>query len=118
MSFDAVFLGCQRQGKERQRPSETILDSPARDPNAGEAEGAKPGTKPVPEVSVLRRRQPRGDAGAAGNIGNALTRMAVVLLSGVNAVMWEVYTQAPVMAALWAAIAIAFVGWMIYDANR
>jgi len=42
----------------------------------------------------------------------------VVLLSTVNTVMWEVYTQAPLMASLWAAIAISFVGWMIYERQR
>jgi uncharacterized membrane protein YvlD (DUF360 family) len=38
-----------------------------------------------------------------------------VLLSSINAVMWEVYTQSTFMAIVWAAIAIGFVGWIIYE---
>jgi hypothetical protein len=94
------------------------MRSPAPDPEEGQVEGAKPRAKSLLDAPVLRRRQPRGDAGAAGSIGTALTRLAVVLLSTVNAVMWEVYTQAPLMASLWAAIAISFVGWMIYERQR
>jgi hypothetical protein len=60
----------------------------------------------------------RGDRASAAEVGNVLTKVAVVVLSGINAVMWDVYTQSPLMAALWAAIAVGFVGWMIYDARH
>ena len=89
------------------------MDSPASKPN--EDEGARPPAKPALDISVLRRRQPRGDVGGAQAVSNTLTRMAVVLLSSINAVMWQVYTQSTFMAIIWAAIAIGFVGWIIRD---
>ena len=92
------------------------MHPPASKPS--EDEGAQPPAKPKLDIAVLRRRQPRGDVGGAAAVSNTLTRLAVVLLSSVNAVMWEVYTQAPLMASLWAAIAISFVGWMIYERQR
>ena len=78
-------------------------------------EASGPRTKTLLEVSRERRRQPRGEA---SSLGNALLKIAVVFLCSVNAVMWEVYTEAPVMATLWAAIALGFVIWMIYDARH
>jgi len=41
-----------------------------------------------------------------------------VLLSSVNAVMWEVYTESRLMAAVWAMIAIGFAVWIKRDAAR
>jgi hypothetical protein len=41
-----------------------------------------------------------------------------VLLSSVNAVMWEVYTESRFMAAVWAIIAIGFAVWMKRDVAR
>jgi hypothetical protein len=44
-------------------------------------------------------------------MGNDLLRIAVVILSTINAVMWEFYTESTFMALVWAAIAIVFVVW-------
>ena len=60
----------------------------------------------------------RADAGGAAAAGDLLTRFAVVLLSSVNAVMWEVYTESRFMAAVWAIIAIGFAVWMKRDVAR
>jgi hypothetical protein len=42
----------------------------------------------------------------------------VVLLSSVNAVMWEYYTESRFMAIVWLGIAIGFVYWIIDDRRR
>jgi len=60
----------------------------------------------------------RADGGGAAAASDLLTRAAVVLLSSVNAVMWEVYTESRLMAAVWAMIAIGFAVWMKRDAAR
>jgi hypothetical protein len=60
----------------------------------------------------------RADSGGAAAASDVLTRLAVILLSSVNAVMWEVYTESQFMAAVWAMIAIGFVVWMKRDARR
>jgi hypothetical protein len=60
----------------------------------------------------------RADAGGAAAASDLLTKLAVVLLSSVNAVMWEVYTESRFMAAVWAMIAIAFAVWLKRDAAR
>ena len=57
----------------------------------------------------------RAGVGGVGAAGDVLTRLAVVLLSSVNAVMWKVYTNAPFMAAVWAAIAVGFALWIRRD---
>lgn len=86
------------------------------DPDSdGDIETTGPRSKTLLDVSRERRRQPRGDT---SSLSNALLRVAVVFLCSVNAVMWEVYTEAPFMATLWAAIAVGFVIWMIYDARH
>ena len=51
-------------------------------------------------------------------MGNRFLKLLVVLLSSVNAVMWEIYTHSPLMAMLWAGTAVAFVGWIIDDIRR
>ena len=56
-----------------------------------------------------------GSQDAAARVGTRLLKLAVVLLSSVNAVLWEVYTEAPVMAALWVGIGVSFVYWIIDD---
>ena len=48
-------------------------------------------------------------------MGNDLLKIAVVILSSINAVMWEFYTQSTFMAIVWAAIAVAFVVWTVRD---
>ena len=60
----------------------------------------------------------RADAGGAAAASDLLTKLAVVLLSSVNAVMWEVYTESRFMAAVWAIIAIGFAVWMKRDLAR
>ena len=86
------------------------------DPDSeGDIEAREPRTKTLLDVSRERRRQPRGDT---STLSNALLRVAVVFLCSVNAVMWEVYTEAPVMATLWAVTAVGVVIWMIYDARH
>ena len=48
----------------------------------------------------------------------ASLKLAVVLLSGVNALMWEYYTQSRMMAIVWLGIAVAFVIWIVDDVRR
>ena len=48
-------------------------------------------------------------------MGNDLLRIAVVILSSINAVMWKFYTESTFMAVIWAAIAIAFAVWTVRD---
>jgi len=48
-------------------------------------------------------------------VGNDLLKIAVVILSSINAVMWEFYTQSTFMAVVWAAIAVAFAVWTVRD---
>jgi hypothetical protein len=84
----------------------------------GDDTTGQPRAKPRLNLDAIRRRAPRGDIRGASSYADTLLRITVVLLSSVNAVMWEVYTQAPIMAALWAGTAVAFVGWMIYDSRH
>jgi hypothetical protein len=46
-------------------------------------------------------------------MGNDLLRIAVVILSTINAVMWEFYTESTFMALVWVAIAITFAVWTV-----
>jgi hypothetical protein len=48
-------------------------------------------------------------------VANDLLKFAVVILSSINAVMWEFYTESTFMAVIWAAIAIAFAVWAFRD---
>jgi hypothetical protein len=48
-------------------------------------------------------------------VGNDLLKIAVVILSSINAVMWEFYTESTFMAIVWAAIAVAFAVWTARD---
>jgi hypothetical protein len=60
----------------------------------------------------------RADTRDAAELGDVLTRFAVVLLCSINAVMWWVYTEAPVIATMWAIVAVAFVIWIVKERNR
>lgn len=60
----------------------------------------------------------RADSGSAAAAGDVLTKLTVVLLSSVNAVMWWVYTDSRFMGAVWALIAIVFAVWIKRDASR
>jgi membrane protein YdbS with pleckstrin-like domain len=48
-------------------------------------------------------------------MGNDLLRIAVVILSSINCVMWEFYTESTLMAIAWAAIAVTFLVWTIRE---
>jgi hypothetical protein len=48
-------------------------------------------------------------------MGNDLLRFAVVILSSINCVMWEFYTESTFMAVIWAAIAVTFLVWAIRE---
>jgi len=60
----------------------------------------------------------RADVGGAAAAGDVLTKLTVVLLSSVNAMMWWVYTESRLMGAVWAMIAIGFAVWMKREAAR
>lgn len=42
----------------------------------------------------------------------------VILLSTINSAMWLLYTESPVMAAIWGAIAVGFFFWILDDMRR
>jgi hypothetical protein len=48
-------------------------------------------------------------------MGNDLLRIAVIILSSINAVMWEFYTESTFMAVVWGTIAIAFLVWTVRE---
>ncbi len=48
-------------------------------------------------------------------MGVRALKLMVVLLCGINAAVWLLYTESPVMAMLWLATAIAFVFWIAAD---
>jgi len=48
-------------------------------------------------------------------VANDLLKFAVVILSSINAVMWEFYTESTFMALVWGAIAIAFLVWTVRE---
>jgi hypothetical protein len=48
-------------------------------------------------------------------VGNDLLKIAVIILSTINAVMWEFYTESTLMAIVWVGIAIAFAVWVVRD---
>jgi hypothetical protein len=48
-------------------------------------------------------------------MGNNLLRIAVVILSSINCVMWEFYTESTLMAVIWAAIAVSFLVWTVRE---
>ena len=51
-------------------------------------------------------------------MGNDLLKIAVVILSSINAVMWEFYTESTLMAVIWAAIAVSFLVWTIREVRN
>ena len=51
-------------------------------------------------------------------IGNRLLKLMVILLCGINALMWEYYTESRIMALMWLGIAVGFVLWIIDDIRR
>lgn len=42
----------------------------------------------------------------------------MVLLCSINAALWELYTEAPMIATLWGATALWFVVWIARDIRR
>jgi hypothetical protein len=51
-------------------------------------------------------------------MGNRLLKLTVILLCTINAAMWELYTESPMMALGWLAIALGFVVWIFDDIRR
>jgi hypothetical protein len=51
-------------------------------------------------------------------MGESLLKFTVILLSTVNASVWEFYTESRLMALVWIAVAIAFAYWMADDLRR
>jgi hypothetical protein len=51
-------------------------------------------------------------------MGESLLKFMVILLSTINALIWEFYTESHMMALVWIAIAIAFTYWMAADVRR
>ena len=95
------------------------MDSKPADPPHGAAGPVTKGPVTVTRGPItVSPRAHRADTIGAAEVSNALTKFAVVLLSSINAVLWEVYTEAPVMAAIWAAIAVWFIVWMFRDARN
>jgi hypothetical protein len=45
-------------------------------------------------------------------------KLMVILLSTINAAMWLLYTESPVMASIWMGTAIAFLFWILDDMRR
>jgi hypothetical protein len=75
--------------------------------------------KPRTRLSFASRpARHRADTLDAGQVGDVMTRLAVVLLSSINAVMWWIYTEAPVIATMWAIIAVAFAIWIAKESSR
>ena len=75
--------------------------------------------KKRPRVSFSRKpARHRSDTLDAGELGDVMTRFAVVLLCSINAVMWWIYTEAPVIATMWAIVAVAFVVWIVKERAR
>lgn len=77
----------------------------------------------APSVSFSAPTAPHGfshrpDVGGAAAATDILTKLTVVLLSSVNAVMWWAYTESRLMGAVWAMIAIFFAAWIKRDAAR
>jgi hypothetical protein len=66
-------------------------------------------------LGAIGPRPHRADTMGPSSYGNTLLRVAVIFLSSINAVMWEVYTESTFMALVWVAIVVGFIGWMIYD---
>jgi hypothetical protein len=54
----------------------------------------------------------------AAAVGNRLLKLTVVLLCTINAAMWQLYTESPMMALFWGGLAVAFVIWILDDARR
>ena len=42
-------------------------------------------------------------------------KIGVIILSAINAVMWQFYTQSTSMAAIWLAISVGFAYWTVHE---
>ena len=51
-------------------------------------------------------------------MGIRALKLLVVLLCGINAAVWLLYTESPVMAMLWVATAITFIIWIGNDIRK
>lgn len=52
------------------------------------------------------------------DFGTRALKLMVVLLCTINSAMWLLYTESPMMAALWSATALGFLFWILDDARR
>jgi hypothetical protein len=52
------------------------------------------------------------------DVGARILKLFVVLLCTINAAMWQLYTQMPMMALAWTGVAIGFVFWIMDDIRR
>jgi membrane protein YdbS with pleckstrin-like domain len=51
-------------------------------------------------------------------VGNRALKLMVILLCGINSAMWLFYTESPLMAIVWGAVAVGFFVWIIDDIRR
>ncbi len=51
-------------------------------------------------------------------MGDSLLKIMVIILCAINAAMWEFYTESTMMAVLWLAVALGFIGWLSYDVRN
>ncbi len=51
-------------------------------------------------------------------MGERALKLLVILLSSINALMWLLYTESPVMASVWGGTAIGFAFWIADDMRR
>ena len=51
-------------------------------------------------------------------MGARALKWLVVVLCSINALMWLLYTESPVLAALWSATAAGFVAWIVDDGRK
>ena len=91
------------------------MDSKSGDPREAVGDAPKLGPR---HYFMRRRGAHRSDAVDATEVSNILTKLAVVLLSTINAVLWEIYTEAPVMATIWGVVAVGFLVWIVREARQ
>jgi hypothetical protein len=89
--------------------------TPTTDPKAPHTGSARPPHAPERKPDVPRARKVRS---SASGMGNRALKLMVILLSSINASMWLLYTESPVMAGIWAAIGVGFFFWILDDMRR
>ena len=51
-------------------------------------------------------------------MGTRALKLMVILLCCINSAMWLFYTESTLMAAIWGAVAVGFLVWIIDDMRR